>query len=255
MNDMHRNPRPGGPKACPAARAFALVLAALVMLVLAVPGCNEPASPRGQIQAKSSAAEPCAAEPLAPFDCAQEGALSQTSIHFSAQVVSIAAPDELGRWFYFLREASGMEHRLVVQAPDPGLPVVTGQTYDFEVERVGGMPAASALLVRDPNGLLFAGASDQGVGDHVLRGGVPEVALQLLPSRCASRAQGDCFDAAFNRALEVSRGGEHVELFQGDRVSLGGYEVHCLIAQQVSYNARCRDFALVGASYTIARVK
>jgi hypothetical protein len=225
------------------------------MLVLAVPGCNEPASPRGQFRAKSLAAEPCAAEPLAPFDCAPEGGTSQVSIHFSAQVASIAVPDEFGRRLYVVREASGMEHRLAVQAPDPGLPVVTGQTYEFELERVGGMPAASGLIVRDPEGLVFAGASDQGVGDHVFRDGVPEVALQLLPSRCASRAQGDCFDAVFNRALEVSRGGEQVELFQGGRVSLGGYEVRCLIAQQVKYNTRCRDFALVAVSYTIARVK
>jgi len=255
MNDIRRIPRTGGPKGSPAAPALALVLAALGMLVLAIPGCNEPASPRGQIQTKSSVAEPCAAEPLTPFDCAQEGGTAQASSHFSAQVASIAAPDEFGRRLYVVREASGMEHRLLVQAPDPGLPVVTGQTYDFEVERLGGMPAASALLVRDPDGLVFAGASDQGLGDHVLQGGVPEVALQLLPSQCASRAQGDCFDAAFNRALVVSRGGEHVELFQGGRVSLGGYEVRCLIAQQVSYNARCRDFALVGLSYTITRVK
>jgi hypothetical protein len=230
-------------------------MAALVGVVLAVPGCNEPASPRGQIRAKSSAAEPCAAEPLAPFDCAEEGGASQPSIRFSGQVASIAAPDEFGRWRYVVREASGTEHRLLVQAPDAGLPVVIGQTYDFELERVGGMPVASALLVRDAEGLVFAGASDQGVGDHVFKNGVPEVALQLLPSRCASRAQGDCFDAVFNRALQVSRAGESVEIYQGGRVSLGGYEVRCLIAQQVSYNTRCRDFALVAVSYTIARAK
>lgn len=253
MRDIQRIPWGDGRRGSRAAPA--LVMAALVTVVLAVPGCNEPASPRGQLLAKSPAADRCAVEPLAPFDCAEVGGTFQPSLRFSGTVDAIEAADEFGRWHILVREASGVEHRLAYQAPDQPPALETGHAYDFELDRAGGMPPASGLIVRDAEGLVFAAASDQGIGAHVLADGVPGVGLRMLPPTCPSRGAGNCFDAAFNRALEVSRAGERVELFQGERVSLGGYEVRCLIAQQVKYNTRCRDFALVAVSYTIARVK
>jgi len=241
---------PGGSCLAPA-----LVMAVLVTAVLAIPGCNEPASPRAQLQGRSVAADRCTAQPLAPFDCAEIGGTFQTSLRFSGTVAAIEAPDEFGRWHIGVREPSGAEHRLAYQAPDQPPPVETGHAYDFEIDRAGGMPPASGLIVRDAEGLVFAGASDQGIGDHVLAGGIPGVGLRLLPPACASRGAGDCFEAAFNQALEVSRADERVELVQGERVTLGGYDVRCLIAQQVKYNTRCRDFAMVAVSYTVARMK
>ncbi len=108
---------------------------------------------------------------------------------------------------------------------------------------------------RDGETLVFAGASDQGIGSHVLAGGIPGFDFELLAPTCASRAEGNCFDAVFNRPLRVSHGGEHVELFQGGSAQLAGYEVQCRIAQQVTYSGRCADFAVHAVSYTIARLK
>ena len=227
----------------------------LSLAVFAATGCNEPASPRGAVSRKAVATEPCAAEPLAPFDCAQDGGSAAGSVHFSGVVSATEAADEFGRQHFSVREASGLVHRLVFQAAGQPLPVEESQAYDFELDRVGGMPPVSGLIVKDGHGLVFAGASDQGIGAHVLGAGVSGFRLELLPSTCASRAQGDCFEAVFNRALQVSSAGESVKLYQGESARLSGYEVRCLIAQQVQYSARCADFALHAVSYTIARVK
>src|SRR5258706_4496208 len=230
--------------------ALAGVMTAIVAFTV---GCNEPASPRQQAQPRSSAAEPCSAEPLAPFDCAPEGALSETSQRFSGTLTAIEAPDDMGRRFFVVRDPAGAVHRLALQPADLELPLAVGHVYDFEVDRVGGMPPASGLIVRDGDGVVFAGASDQGIGGHVLTGGVPGIGLELLAPTCPSRAAGECFESVFNRALKVTRGGESVELHQGESAQLGGYEVHCRIAQQVKYSARCADFAVHAVSYTIAR--
>ena len=227
----------------------------LSVAVFAAAGCNEPASPRGAVARKTAATEPCAAEPLAPFDCAQDGGSDAGSVHFSGVVSATEAADEFGRQHFSVREASGLVHRLVFQAAGQPLPVEEGQAYDFELDRVGGMPPVSGLIVKDGHGLVFAGASDQGIGDHVLKAGVPGIEVELLPSTCASRARGDCFEAVFNRALQVSGAGENARLYQGESARLGGYEVRCLIAQQVQYSARCADFGLHAVSYTITRVK
>lgn len=226
------------------------IAAALVAFTM---GCNEPASPRPQQTTRPSAAEPCSAEPQAPFDCAVEGAPSDPSLHVTGQVTAIEAPDDMGRRHIAVSERTGTVYRLAVQPSDLELPLETGHTYDFELDRVGGMPPASGLIVRDADGIVFAGASDQGIGMHVLTGGVPGVGLELLAPTCPSRGAGECYDAVFNRALKLTLGGETVELHQGESVQLGGYVVHCRIAQQVKYSARCADFAMHAVSYTIAR--
>ena len=252
MEGIRRDPREQSAAGRLAMFAFATPL---MLAVFFVTGCNEPASPRGAVAIKTVAAEPCAAEPLAAFDCAQEGGSASGALHFSGVVTAAEPADEFGRQRFNVREASGTEHRLAFQAPDQTLPVEVGKGYDFELDRVGGMPTASGLIVRDGQGLVFAAASDQGLGSHVLQAGVPGVGLELLPSTCASRAKGDCFDAVFNRALQVSYAGASAKLYQGQSAQLGGYEVRCLIAQQVTYSARCADYALHAVSYTIARVK
>jgi len=229
--------------------------ASLVFAVFSTAGCNQPASPRGPVAGKVVASEPCLALPLAPFDCAEEGGTFQTSVRFSGAVAAIEGPDEFGRRHYVVREASGTEHRLAVQPPDLTLPIESGHGYDFELDRVGGMPTASGLIIRDGEALVFAGASDQNVADHVLKDGVPGFGLELLASTCPSRGEGECYEAVFNLALQATHAGGSAALYQGQVARLGGYEVRCLIAQQVKYSARCSDFGLHAVSYIIARVK
>jgi hypothetical protein len=227
----------------------------LVMTVAWVTGCNEPASPRAGAALRAVAAQPCTAEPLAPFDCAQEGGQAVGTLHFSGVVTGTEGTDEFGRLHFEVKEPSGAVHRLAFQAAGQPVPVEVGSSYEFELDRVGGMPTASGLIVRDQQGLVFAGASDQDIGSHVLEAGVPGFGLELLASSCPSRGEGDCFDAVFNRPLQVSFGGGTVTLHQGESAQLGGYEVRCLIAQQVKYRASCADFALYAVSYTIGRLK
>jgi hypothetical protein len=215
-------------------------------------GCNEPASPR---RLGTSAVDPCLAEPLAPFDCALEGGMSGISIRFSGRVTGIEPADEFGRVHVVVREASGTDRRLTIQAPVQALPVANGGTYDFEIDRVGGMPTATGLIVRDDAGLVFAAASDQGIGDHVLAKGVPGITLALAASDCPSRPHDACVESVVNRTLRVSTAGKDAALHNGESATLGGYAVRCLIAQQVKYSNRCSDFALFEVSYTIARVQ
>jgi hypothetical protein len=228
-----------------------LILAA----AFAGPGCNQPASPQNQPASTATGADACQAEPLAPFDCSIAGGMPGTSTRFSGQVTGIEPADEFGRLHYVVREASGAEHRLALKAPDQTLPIVSGGTYDFELDRVGGTPTASGLIVRDEAGVLFAAASDQGIGDHVLADGAPGITLGLVALDCSSRPHDACVEGIFNRTLQVSIAGQEAALHNGESAVVGGYSVRCLIAQQVKYSARCRDFALFGVSYTIARVK
>lgn len=228
-------------------------MVALAFWALTVGGCNEPASPTAGAGAARAAVEPCGGEPLDPFVAFEVGGGEATSRSFSGQVVEIGAPDPFAGTRYRVREATGKEHVLVCRMPGRALPLVTGRTYDFALDYVGGTPSASGLVVTDQDGLLFAGASDQGVGDHVLGAGVPGFALRLLPITCPSRGQGECYDAVFNRGLEVTSGDRKATLYQGDAARVAGHDVRCLIAQQVTYSSRCADYALHAVSYTITR--
>jgi hypothetical protein len=227
----------------------------MLAAAIAGSGCNQPASPRGPAVSTAASADVCQAEPLAPFDCSIEGGMPGTLMRFSGQVTGIEAADAFGRVHFVVREASGAERRLTFQAPDGELPVQSGATYDFEIDRVGGSPTASGLIVRDAAGVLFAAASDQGIGDHVLTGGVPGITLGLVATDCPSRPHDACVEDIVNRTLQVTIAGQQAALHNGESARLGGYAVRCLIAQKVTYSGRCPDFALFGVSYTIARAK
>jgi len=241
-----------------AARHLSLAAACGLVLAAAIAGtgCNQPSSPRGQAGTTTAGAEGCQAEPLAPFDCSIEGGMPGTQAHFSGKVTDIEPADGFGRLHYLVQEAAGSEHRLAFQAAGQALPVEKGGTYEFEIERVGGSPTAGSLIVRDQEGVLFAGASDQGIGSHVLAGGVPGFTLGLAATDCPSRPHDPCVEAVYNRTLQVAfAGGQQAALFNGETATLGGYTIRCLIAQDVKYGGHCPDYALYGVSYTIARAR
>jgi len=221
----------------------------LASLGLPSGGCNEPASPRAG-PARVQQEEPCQAEPLEAFDASEIGSTGG-SASFTARVTGIEAPDEFGRVAVALEEKSGTPHRLSLRLGAATNPLLAGSEYDFALERVGGTPPASALVVRDASGLVLAGATDQGIGAHVLAGGVPGFALELLASTCASRPHDACVEAAFNLPLRVSHGGASATIYQGSDAVLEGYQVRCLVAQRVQYSSRCADYALPGVSWII----
>jgi hypothetical protein len=229
--------------------------AGVVALALALPilaGCIQAVPPTAERATASG--DPCSAEPLEPFDAALEEASDATSIAFSGRVVDISVPDSFGRTHYRIVGPDGVERRVVCSIPDASLPVAVGASYDFRIERIGGSPSASALVIRDGSGLLFAGASDQSIGGHVLVGGVPDFALDLQTTGCTSRASGECYSGIENRTLRVAHDGQTTTLAQREEVRMGTFDVRCLIAQHVDYDGRCPDFALHSVSYTIARV-
>jgi hypothetical protein len=176
------------------------------------------------------------------------------SARFAGTLVSRAdlEPDV---YRYVIRDATGGERRLVYRAPGGPLPLDEGRSYEFQVDYVGGAPAASGLLVRDAAGLVFAGASDQRLGSHVLKDGISPFTLAVLPPSCSSRRSDTCFDAITNVPLQVRTEGASVELHNGESARLGPYRVTCLTAQAVAYSSRCADAGLPAVSYVIARAE
>lgn len=196
----------------------------------------------------------CAAEPRGQMVAFLEQGASPLSTRFTGTVVSVTPGSEPDAYRYVIRDAAGAERRLAYRAPDGPLPVEPGAAYEFQVDYVGGAPSASGLLIRDRRGLLFAGATDQGIGDHVLKEGLPDLALELRPAACPGRPAGECFESITNRPLRVTQGGRPADLLQGQSVRLGPYRVTCLAAQSVVYRSRCADAGLPAVSYLIVRV-
>lgn len=196
----------------------------------------------------------CGAEPLGQMVAFLEEDSPPLSLRVKGTVVAISstAPDA---WRYVIRDAAGAERRLAYRAPGGPLPVREGLTYDFQVDYVGGAPAASGLLVRDAAGLVFAGMTDTRLGSHVLKDGLPELAMALVASGCASRRSDPCYAAIVNQRLRATHAGRTLELMHGQSDRLGPYRITCLTAQAVTYRAGCADAGLPAVSYLVARVE
>jgi hypothetical protein len=175
-------------------------------------------------------------------------------VRFTGTVSSVVPGPAPDTYRYVIREAAGAERRLAYRAPGGPLPVKEGDAYDFQVDYVGGAPAASGLLIRDRRGLVFAGATDQRLGDHVLKEGVPDFALELRPPACPSRPAGTCYESVTSRPLRLTHGGRPADLLQGQSARLGPFRVTCLTAQSVVYRSGCADAGLPAVSYLIARL-
>src|SRR5256885_16867761 len=93
---------------------FAVTILSLLAAV-SVTGCHEPASPRAGAPFRAVAAEPCTAEPLAPFDCSQEGGAGAATLDFSGVVPGAEGADEFCRLPFEVKGLSGAVHRLAFQ--------------------------------------------------------------------------------------------------------------------------------------------
>ena len=234
------------------ARRLATGLAALVLVL--VPGCHDPAAPGAHETRTVTPQESCEAAPLEAFDAYDAGALGSTGSRFDARVSAIGDPDAFGQTAVVLRGADGSEHHLVLRLGGDSTPLQPGAEYTIDLQHIGGSPPASALVVRDADGLVFAGATDQTLGAHVLAQGIPGFRLALLDPTCAGRPHDDCVEALFNLPLQVTIGGASATLYNGQSAELDGYSVRCRVAQSARYSGHCPDYALPGVSYTIARI-
>lgn len=232
----------------------------------------EGASPRRAAVAPAADSSPapadpgagCAAEPLGevrvfldPGRAAAGGAGKMSapapaapSVVFEAVVASIAPPDGGGFVTVALRDEA---RNLRFHSPLGPPPLRLGERYRLRVDYEPGYPPASALLVWDSEGLLYAAASDERPGATVLKDGVPGFALRLLPATCDSRPHDRCFEALRNAPLEAAFGGRSVTLHNGGVADLGAYRVTCLTAQAIAYSSRCQDAGRIALSYVIER--
>jgi hypothetical protein len=201
--------------------------------------------------------ERCRAAPRATFRAfLEEGGEPMPPVvseRFSAAVVADLPEDEFGMRRLVLRGADGRERRLAYAFPGGALPVRAGEAHEFQIDVVAGSPAASGVVISDTEGLLFAAASDQRPGLHVLAGGIPGFELELLPATCPERGREQCISSARNAPLRVARAGRSVTLLHGESAALDGYRVDVLAAQEIRYDPRCADAGVVALSYAITR--
>lgn len=176
------------------------------------------------------------------------------SASFAATVVEIGAPSESGLRRYRLREPGGSEHVLVFRAPEESIPLALERAYEFTVETVPGAPTPAAVVVRDEEGIVYAGVSDYRPGERVLREGLAGFALEMIASDCQDRAEDPCLDSEVNAILRVEHAGSTAQLFHGDSATLGTHRIRCLTARTVTYSANCADAGVFGVSYTIERL-
>jgi hypothetical protein len=232
---------------------FRLVVPMALAFALCGASCNEPAAPTTH-HSGNSPSDACSVEPLMPFDASEMGVYAPTT-SIAGTMQELAQPDEFGRTVMTVLDGSGARRRLALTLPEgSSVPVAPGSRVTIHLERVGGSPPAAALVIEDDAGLLFAGASDQAIGAHVLQGGITGFTFELLDQGCASRAHDSCIASVTNLALKATRGADSATLHHRDTATLGGFEVRCLVAQHATYTGQCPDMALQGVSFTIARV-
>lgn len=222
------------------------IFAAAVLML----GCGAPViNPQGATAAVSS--NRCEAQPAGTFNAFMEG--SESSAALDATVIGVTLLEGTARHRYLLRDGSGAVRNLTVMGAHTLPRIEEGKPYTVRVDYVGGSPAASGMIVRDKNGLLFAALTDTGIASHVLKEGVPDFEIAMKPPECPGRSHGSCLESAVNLPVEFRSAGSAVTLYHGGSAILGGYTVSVLTAQSVKYSKRCQDGGMSGISFTIVR--
>jgi hypothetical protein len=214
---------------------------AAALAILPVQGCAPKSGPKD-----------CFREPASAMTVYVDSR-SPTPSRFRGTVTEIDTAAADGFVVVTVRDSLLVERKIHVSAAGSSLPLRKGPAYDFQIESVGGFPSASGLIVRDSTGILYAGASDQTVGGHVLKDGVPGFALTLESAGCPSRPHDDCYDGLYNLRLSVTHAGQTIRLMHPETGRVDAYAITCLVAQRVDYNGKCADAGLQGVSWTIER--
>lgn len=197
----------------------------------------------------------CFSEPEEPLVVFLEGPGEGGTRRIEGQLIQTIADDDLGFRTLVFRDQSGRSHRLRMRAPLAPLPFEEGVDYALQVDYLPGFPSANGILVTDAEGVVLAGVADQGSQSLVLKGGIPGLEIELLPTDCPRRRSDECYQGIFNGVLRVTDPAETVELYQRESKRLGRYAIHCLVAQEIHYSENCLDAGLNGLSYLIVRVE
>jgi len=140
--------------------------------------------------------------------------------------------------------------RRLVYRGDGAIPGIReNAAYDFVLDYRPGFPSASTLTISDERGVMFIAVTAQQPKD------IAGFKFTMSDAGCSSRPHNRCYDAIVNQRLHVARNNESVELMNGESALLGGYRLHALTAQKVTYNSSCADAGIDGVSFTIAREK
>lgn len=204
-------------------------------------------------QCVSAPSSRCLTEPVGEVRVYPEAATDSLTTTFVGEITAIAPADDLGFAHLEVREASGHLVRFALHVPGGTAPLRVGLRAAFRIDVVNGVPGASAIVVRDDQGLVLAAASDQLPGAAVLRDGLEGFTLILDPTLCPSRPHDACLESVSNRKLHVRHSAGEVALYHGESASIGRWRVRCLTAQSAKYAHGCADVALFGVSYVIAR--
>ena len=196
----------------------------------------------------------CNAEALMPIEVFVEEARPA----YSRMMEGFVSMPEGGRrseleWFLVRDRGGATVGRVFHKELSARARLPEGAWLHVRVDRVAGFPSATAIVVSDKDGLALAAVSDIAPGATILGDGVPGIDVSLRQASCAPRTKSECYDEITNQLLEVSLGGSTLLLMQGESGLLGGFRVHCLVAQSVSYSPHCADAGLIGVSYLIVR--
>jgi hypothetical protein len=178
--------------------------------------------------------------------------------HATVRVLSVSSFDSTGMQTLVVRDTTtAAVDTLVYGAPPstkvPPVPLRIGDLVTVTLDHVGGWPTVQGILITDGIGVLFAAASDDRPGGHVLKDGLPGFTLELLPPTCDSRPHNDCYDSIRNAPFRVTHGSDSVTVYHGESADIDPWVVHCFTAQAVEYNSNCADAGLIGLSYAVAR--
>ena len=222
-----------------------------VILLLAVAAALGGGAP----QCVSAPTDQCRVEPIGEVRVHLEGTVDSVITRFAGEIVTISPEDDLGFMHLEVRETSGLVRRIALHLPGGAAPLAVGLHAAFRIESVPGTPGASALVVRDDQGLVLAAASDQSPGAAVLRDGLEGFSFSLQSTGCASRPHDACFESIVNQRLSVREAVREVALFHGESAAFDRWRVRCLTAQAVKYAHGCADVAEFGVAYVIVREK
>ncbi len=171
---------------------------------------------------------------------------------------------------YFAGQNPSYEYRLlttqsqtiVLTLDDLGysLPVEVGQSYTFNVQNVGGVPAANGIRISDASGLRFMAVTDWRPNFSVFTEGYGNLGdlgtLQVFfqPDGCDPRVEDTtCFLEITNYRLEFVAGGQRVKLWNRQEAKLAGWRIHALKTGVVKVKSSCPEQLQQQISFFVER--
>jgi len=206
--------------------------------------------------------EECKRLPEGEFTFHTDPARFGEAYSFSAAVQSIEfIPGDPAVHEYRLRASPTQTVVLTVNDNGAPLPIETGQTYAFEVQAVGGVPAAQGIRISDAGGLRYMAVTDWRPNYTIFPDGYGSLGaagrLQAFfgDAGCDPREEDTaCFHEIRNYRLEFVLGGtRRVKLWNGQDARLEGWRFHLHKASRVQVKVGCSEGLQQQISFFVER--